>query len=94
MEDADIDYSDIPELTDEQLAQLRPTEELLPTFAKPGQTRVTLYLDNDMLQTLRRQADQAGCNYHALIKKALHDYLSRELKSVTIDEETRRRVIR
>jgi hypothetical protein len=33
MSDEDIDYSDIPPLTDEQLAAMRPLRELLPEVA-------------------------------------------------------------
>lgn len=47
--DEDIDYSDIPPLTDEQLASMKPLSELLPQ-AVPSKVRLTIRLDADIVK--------------------------------------------
>ena len=39
-----------------------------------GKTRITIYLDDELLQRLRVQADQAGTGYQTLINEALKAY--------------------
>ena len=57
-----------------------------------GKTRITIYLDNDVLETFRERADSAGVGYQTMINQALGEYLARSRKPV--DEKTLRRVIR
>lgn len=42
MSDEEVDLSDIPELTEEQLASMRPTAELIPALANRGKTQMTI----------------------------------------------------
>ena len=57
-----------------------------------GKTRITLYLDNGILELFRNRADKAGKGYQTMINEALKEYLSRS--KAAVDEETLRRVIR
>jgi uncharacterized protein (DUF4415 family) len=57
-----------------------------------GKTRVTIRLDNDILDWFRKQVDEAGRgNYQTLINDALQDYITRQREPL---ESTIRRVIR
>jgi uncharacterized protein (DUF4415 family) len=58
----------------------------------PAKTRVTIRLDNDVLNWFRRQVDDAGGgNYQTLINEALKSFINRKQESL---ETTLRRVIR
>ena len=58
----------------------------------PGKTRVTIRLDNDVLDWFRNQVDESGGgNYQTLINNALQEYLARRREPL---ESTIRRVIR
>jgi uncharacterized protein (DUF4415 family) len=57
-----------------------------------GKTRVTIRLDNAILDWFRNQVDKAGGgNYQALINDALRDHIARKREPL---ESTIRRVIR
>lgn len=57
-----------------------------------GKTRITIRLDDDILDWFRRQVDQAGGgNYQTLINDALRQHLRRVQEPL---EATLRRVIR
>jgi uncharacterized protein (DUF4415 family) len=57
-----------------------------------GKTRITIYLDDDVLEEFRNRGDAAGRGYQTLINDALRAYLGKATRPV--DEETLRRVIR
>jgi len=58
----------------------------------PGKTRVTIRLDDDILEWFRQQVDDSGGgNYQTLINEALRSFVQREQESL---EATLRRVIR
>jgi uncharacterized protein (DUF4415 family) len=57
-----------------------------------GKTRVTIRLDDDVLDWFRNQVDQAGGgNYQSLLNRALRDFMDRTREPL---ESTLRRVIR
>ena len=63
---------------------------VVPTAA--GKTRVTIRLDNDVLDWFRDQVDKAGGgNYQSLVNSALQDFVKRSREPL---ETTLRRVIR
>ena len=64
-----------------------------PVVAVPtGKTRVTIRLDEDLLDWFRNEVDRAGGgNYQSLINLALRDFVSRSREPL---EKTLRRVIR
>ena len=58
----------------------------------PEKTRVTIRLDNDILEWFCQRVDDAGGgNYQTLINEALRGFISKERESL---EATLRRVIR
>ena len=57
-----------------------------------GKTRITIFLDDDILETFRERADSAGRGYQNMLNEALREYLSRS--SRPIDEDTLRRALR
>jgi uncharacterized protein (DUF4415 family) len=58
----------------------------------PGKTRVTIRLDEDVLDWFRQQVDNAGAgNYQTLINEALRSFMHQKQESL---ETTLRRVIR
>jgi uncharacterized protein (DUF4415 family) len=57
-----------------------------------GKTRITIRLDDDVIEWFRAQVERAGGgNYQTLINAALRDYMTQERESL---EETLRRVVR
>jgi uncharacterized protein (DUF4415 family) len=59
---------------------------------RPGKTRITIRLDNEVLEWFRRQVEAAGGgNYQTLINTALRDHIEHQAEPL---EETFRRVLR
>jgi uncharacterized protein (DUF4415 family) len=56
-----------------------------------GKTRITIYIDDDVLETFRERSDIAGKGYQTIMNEALRDYLNKVKQP--LDEETLRRVI-
>ena len=61
-----------------------------PVMQVPGgKTRITIRLDDDVLEWFRAQADAAGgANYQTLINQALREYI--EEKAEPLEEKIRR----
>jgi uncharacterized protein (DUF4415 family) len=58
----------------------------------PGKTRITIRLDDDILDWFRGQTHEAeGGNYQTLINSALREYISSRVEPL---EDTLRRVVR
>jgi hypothetical protein len=58
----------------------------------PGKTRITIRIDDDVLEWFRKQVHEAGGgSYQALINRALREHVEREAESI---EDTLRRVLR
>lgn len=57
-----------------------------------GKTRITIYLDNDVLEEFRNRSDAAGHGYQTMINEALKQYLEKSVE--TLNEAVIRRVIR
>ena len=58
-----------------------------------GKTRITIYLDDAIIEEFRSRAEEQGMGYQTLINEALKDYLSQNAdKPVT--ESTLRRILR
>jgi uncharacterized protein (DUF4415 family) len=63
-----------------------------PVIRQPGKTRITIYLDNHVLEAFRERADAAGRGYQTMINEALQEYLGRS--SDRVDVATIRRIVR
>ena len=59
---------------------------------RPGKTRISIYVDNDVLETFRERAEGSGRGYQNVMNQALREYLERS--SPAVDEPTLRRVLR
>jgi hypothetical protein len=57
--------------------------------AAPGKTRITIRLDDDLLQWFRAQVRPSGGSYQTLINLSLRDHIAREPLEATL-----RRVVR
>ena len=57
-----------------------------------GKTRITIYIDDDVLEEFRERADRTGSGYQTMMNQALRVYL--EKSSNPVDERTLRRVLR
>ena len=55
-----------------------------------GKTRITIMLDNDVLESFRLRAEKGGMGYQTLINQTLRS----SIKEQPLDEETLRLVIR
>ncbi len=63
-----------------------------PVIKPVGKTRITIHLDNDIIETFRDIGDKAGLGYQTLINRALCEHLGKVSKPV--DASTLRRILR
>jgi len=63
-----------------------------PVIDRRGKTRITIYLDDDVIEAFRKLGDEAGKGYQTLINNALRKYLGTSSKP--LDERTLRRILR
>ena len=64
-------------------------------IASPGKTRITIMLDDDLIEAFRGRAESAGTGYQTLINAALREALLGEKdKQKPITVATLRRVLR
>jgi hypothetical protein len=56
-----------------------------------GKTRITIFIDDDVLEAFRERGDAAGKGYQTMMNEALRAYLSKVQRP--LDEETLRRVL-
>ncbi len=52
-------------------------------IASPGKTRITIMLDDDIIQAFRMRAEQAGRGYQTLINDVLRHFLNPEERPIT-----------
>lgn len=57
-----------------------------------GKTRITIYIDNDVIDEFRKRADAGGYGYQTMINEILRQHL--EKSSKPIDVKVLRKVIR
>lgn len=63
-----------------------------PLIKTSGKTRITIYLDNDVVDSFREKGENLCCGYQTLINAALREALGKESKPV--DARTLRRILR
>jgi len=63
-----------------------------PVISSKGKTRITIYLDNDILKEFRERANKEGYGYQTVINQVLREVLGKGKRPV--DEATLRRIIR
>jgi uncharacterized protein (DUF4415 family) len=57
-----------------------------------GKTRITIYIDDDILEEFRSRSEKSGKGYQTMINEALREYLGRA--NAPVDESTLRRILR
>src|SRR5215468_11699796 len=70
-----IDFSDVPELTDEQLARARRVGR--PPLGRSARELIAIRVDPDVLRALRAEATREGIGYQTLIHKLLAAHIRR-----------------
>lgn len=63
-----------------------------PVAKATGKTRITIYLDDDIIVAFREKGDKLGRGYQTLINDALREALSRQ--DEVVDAKTLRRILR
>ena len=53
--------------------------------APAGKTRITIYLDDEIVQEFKKQAEKTGKGYQTLINEALKAYLGKKERALTAD---------
>ena len=69
-----IDYSDIPEMTDEQLAQLQPSHLRNLANFRPIKKKISIYVDADVLEHYKSK----GKGYQTKINRVFREGMLRE----------------
>ena len=63
-----------------------------PVAKTTGKTRITIYLDDDVIAAFREKGDKLGRGYQTLINEALRESISKQ--SEAVDAKTLRRILR
>lgn len=63
-----------------------------PVVPQKGKTRITIFLDNEIIEEFRNRATEAGSGYQTMINEALRQYLEKSGKP--LNEALLRQVIR
>jgi len=63
-----------------------------PVVSPAKKTRITICLDNDIVEAFRQQAEMAGRGYQTMINDALRQHLGKA--ESTVDARTLRRILR
>ena len=63
-----------------------------PVVPQKGKTRITIFLDNEIIEEFRNRATEAGSGYQTMINEALRQYLEKSGKP--LNEALIRQVIR
>lgn len=55
-----------------------------------GKTRITIYLDDSVLEEFRARAEEAGTGYQTMINEALKEYLNQDSEKLVTESMLRR----
>ena len=61
-------------------------------LTQPGKTRITIYIDDNVLEEFRERGDACGQGYQTMMNQALRDFLSKA--KLPVDARTLRRILR
>ena len=59
-------------------------------ISSKGKTRITIYLDDAILEEFRSRAEEAGMGYQTLINEALKEYLGQSSEKIVTESVLRR----
>ena len=71
--DHKIDFSDIPELTDKELKQMKSVGR--PLLGSSARQIIAIRIDPDTLSQIKNQAEIDGKGYQTLINEILNQYI-------------------
>jgi len=63
-----------------------------PVIRQRGKTRITIHLDDTVLEAFRARADAEGRGYQTMINEALREHIGRSGERISAD--TIRRIVR
>lgn len=63
-----------------------------PVIRQRRKTRITIHVDDEVLEAFRERADAAGRGYQTMINEALREHLGRS--GARVDANTIRRIVR
>ncbi len=63
-----------------------------PVVSRPEKTRITIWIDNDILEACRSQAEKSGKGYQTLMNEILRTGIGLQKSSIT--EDSFRRILR
>jgi uncharacterized protein (DUF4415 family) len=69
LKDSEIDYSDIPELSKEQLAKFKRRGR--PVIGESPRKAISIRIEEDVLEKLKTKAKKQGIAYQSLINEIL-----------------------
>ncbi len=58
-----------------------------PVAKDTGKTRITIYLDDDIIEAFRKEGDELGRGYQTLINDALREALSKTESAVDVNDK-------
>ncbi|MCP4168296.1 MAG: BrnA antitoxin family protein [Chloroflexi bacterium] len=61
-----------------------------PLLPSKGETRITIYIDDTILEEFRSRAEEAGTGYQTMINDALREYLSQTAEKPVTESMLRR----
>ena len=73
--DEDIDFSDIPELSDKQLATMKRVGR--PPLGNSARHLISIRVDDEVLEAFRKEARRRGVGYQTLIHDVLAKHIAR-----------------
>lgn len=62
-----------------------------PAVSSPGKTRITIMLDNEVIEAFRERAEAKGVGYQTAINEALRNYI---LEDAPLTANTLRQILR
>lgn len=74
--DRNIDFSDIPEMSDAQLRAMRRVGR--PTLGEVARQLIAIRIDPQLLHDLRKEAEQRHIGYQTLINNVLAEYAKKK----------------
>ena len=77
LDDSEIDFSDIPELTDSQLKRMKRVGPGRPPIGDEPRKMISIKLDQHLLANLKAEAEKSGKPYQSLIHEILQKYFKR-----------------
>lgn len=76
MPDRDIDFSDIPEMTNEELRRARRVGR--PTLGEVARELIAIRIDPGVLDNLRKEAEKQDIGYQTLINNILAEHAKKK----------------